>query len=77
MLGRYKASFVIVEEGGYEGLFANLADAKQFTEGQGRIIQLKNINSTGMQWQDIPILMFVNNLHDYMRDETFLMPGWD
>jgi len=30
---KFKPSFIIAEEGGYDGIFANISDAKQFLEG--------------------------------------------
>ena len=52
-------------------MFREVNDAKQFFEGKGRVIQLKNVNATGMSWVGVPIVMFVNTLHSYMNPYSF------
>ena len=70
-LRKYRATSVIIEEGGYKTLFQDLSDAKRFFAGEGRVIQLKNVNATGMSWVGIEVIMFVNNLHEYMCPYSF------
>ena len=52
-------------------MFREVNDAKLFFEGKGRVIQLKNVNATGMSWVGVPIVMFVNTLHSYMSPYSF------
>ena len=46
---KVKPSFIVIDEGAYSALFdnADLGDTKEFFEGKGKCLQLKNVNTTG------------------------------
>ena len=67
-------SFILIDGGVYQILFnyGDLGDSKRWLEGKGKALQFKHVNSVGMHWVGVPIIMTATEYHEYVSSETFL-----
>ena len=65
---------ILVDDGAFESLFkyGDLSDVKRWFEGKGKALQFKNINSTGMHWQGVPVIITNEDYHAMFQQETYL-----